>query len=248
MAIVVPNAADPLAEARPLEILLGPHADSLSHEGVFVDYAGSLFVPLSTEEDEIEVGARLVLDLEDLKNRAVALIGLIDLPRAPCDQQSLISLDEPVVTILQTRLTSSGASIILTSDIVVEVWLCSVFGPSLQRRITLDDVSLRFQLSRRSPKTIGLDLELPDGVANALQLIREVAKVDLEAEVRRVLQGILRTDLLELSVPDSVEPLDPQIAAASFRTIDGKLYVELELFSILDRAALLQGEVEPVDQ
>ena len=258
------RAHDALRAARDNELVLGPFSATEIIEGVPLTLRASVFLTLEAVDDELQIGARVVGDLEDLQGKVSALVDRLPLPTDNCAR---MGLENPnyVLRIRDERLEIEDDLAILSFGGDLDIWTCIkappctkldnwriVFfdcNPPIKNRIRQPfEASVPFRLTVVNPQTVSLvperpTVDLKGALADVVGHLLRIGGIDLSTELHRLLQRAVNPDLLTGSVPDRLLELDPEFSSARFFNNSGALAAEIEMRVSLDRETLLGGFV-----
>lgn len=216
-------------EARVGPLSLPPQTVS----GVPLIFRASGFFTFTQVADKLQIDVRLVADLADLQGKIGALVSAVPLPSDKCGLS---------VSIGSSLLLIDGNAVVLKSSGEATGVIC-VFGTPEITVTQPFDASLPFTLSVPSPGSISIEAENPDiqlrgFLSGAPDLLHHIFGVDIDAKLKDLLNGAIKTDNLSISIPEDLKSLNPVVRTASFVSNGGSLAATAQMRASIDAKAL----------
>ncbi|MEO6194935.1 MAG: hypothetical protein ABIS20_18115 [Thermoanaerobaculia bacterium] len=226
---------DLLLQPRPGELLVGPLAFSQEVAGIALPLRASAFLVATAESDHLRIHIRAVMDLASLQERIGDLVGTIPLPANDCDHQRGDNLS---VRIWGKSLAIQGRTATVTLHGDIDKWICTPFVLRIRQPF---DADLPFTLAKGSAQGVVVKLGDPkigpDGIAS--QFIRFLG-VDINGEVKRALDQAIDPGSLQISIPQYLSLLHPDLTQVDFVPNSGKLAAAAEINVMLDPRAVIE--------
>jgi len=262
VALCRAQVPDPLLQARPNEMRIGPVSVSQPVSGVTVTLRASSFVAASLQDGEAHLAVRTVTDLADLQAKVGAILDTVPLPSNPCDH---FGLDNLVASIPGKQLTIDGptatATIALHGE--AESWTCTknvpcsradweektVLGrtvrvpkvtlydcnPPLRKRIAGEpfDARLPFTIVVADPQTVAFQLGQPS--------------VNLSGTLGGISGGILRIAGVDLNAEVRemlAKAITPDMLRQSVPPELSQLHPRIERAALFDNGGKLAATID----
>jgi hypothetical protein len=233
------------AQAGPLQ----PHLDEVpiplipfpqTVRGVPLSIAVSGFFSFLPIGSQVQVNARILVDLSDLQRKVGSLVDTIPLPTDNCAHTGV---DNLVARIWGKDIAIVGDVATLTLHGDVEVWGCAnipIIGISKTRFGSQPfDATLPFHVIVADPHTIAAQIGQPSitlggQFGSVTQWLIGSLGINLNALAKEALNRLIAPDLLKQTLPNDLLTLNPVITKAELMSNSGSLALYAELTANFD--------------
>lgn len=260
-------AQDAILHPRSGEALIVRSTVQRTVQGISISAEVYVFLSLQPIEDRIRVQLRLVADLTDLQNKIGALVDSIPLPKDNCSHFGIdnvvariwgkkISVNDDIATLKLNGDVDIWTCVKNPIPCTRVEWE-ERFGIRIPKLVYYDcnppiknrnisqpfEAMLPFTLELVDARTVAVRLGTPSvdlggTLGGVTEGILRIAGVDLNAQVKQVLDAAIGSDLLAQALPEFLARFDPSIKRAEFLNNSGSLALAIELEASLDLLAL----------
>jgi hypothetical protein len=252
-------AQESILHPQPGEALVDNRIVEQVVEGVALQAPVYTFLSVKPVDAQIQLHARVIADLSDLQHKIGPLIDTIPLPTDNC---SHFGFDNIVARIWGKQLTVNGSTATLKLNGNVEIWTC-LKNPVQCSKVEWDGIipkgvwwdcnppiknrnlsqpfeaTLPFQVEVAGPQSYALKLgdpavDLGGALGGVTEGILKIAGVDINAKAKEVLNGAIRPEALQQTLPDFVLKYNPTLARAELLSNSGVLALRLEVDTTLN--------------